>query len=523
MNFYRLLDKKFTLFMSYLDLNILFFKKSTKLNIFDYLLNSNIRHKKIKIQHLIQKLPKSYSEYRLNNVIQYSIRHQDNNMIKLLLNCGYSIGFKEIVQSKVMSIHVQNNIFDLLLSKKCLNPNIHFKTLTPIFYAIQHNNIRLIHTLSSHKADLNVSCLNNETPIFLSAVNNKYDCLKHLLELNADPNKMSPIFSLIHNYKQSTRQFNDGQLNGGQSNDDIKISILKLLLQYKTNVNCIRVCDGMTPIFDAVKYNYVKVVQILIDYGADINMISFSNGSNSLLIGVEASSNKSVNILLENRVDPNFCRLTDNYSGVFIASKNNNRKCVKLLAKFKADPNINTVDGISPLLISSENNHYKCIKELIYAKADLNYKLNHTTSIYMCAYNGHYKASKLLLNAKADIDHTLVKLLKNDDNITFNLENDYYQELDDLLVNNIKKHNKIIEESIDTRCPICLDTIYEHNLKITRCFHIFHKKCWNRYGQIKCPICRHEPIGPVPTTLEENDNEFLGEGVVITTGPILAI
>ena len=49
--------------------------------------------------------------------------------------------------------------------------------------------------------------------------------------------------------------------------------------------------------------------------------------------------------------------------------------------------------------------------------------------------------------------------------------------------------NKVHED-----CPICIELMNKvKKMYITKCNHVFHKKCWNIYqNKHECPYCRSE-------------------------------
>lgn len=57
-------------------------------------------------------------------------------------------------------------------------------------------------------------------------------------------------------------------------------------------------------------------------------------------------------------------------------------------------------------------------------------------------------------------------------------------------------------------CCICFEKIYNKNVSITECNHLFHTSCLLKYNNKKCPICRQ-------SLYEENINIINNNNTVI--------
>ena len=44
----------------------------------------------------------------------------------------------------------------------------------------------------------------------------------------------------------------------------------------------------------------------------------------------------------------------------------------------------------------------------------------------------------------------------------------------------------------ELECPICLESLKQKNIHITKCKHVFHRKCINEWTSKRpyCPLCR---------------------------------
>jgi len=97
------------------------------------------------------------------------------------------------------------------------------------------------------------------------------------------------------------------------------------------------------------------------------------------------------------------------------------------------------------------------------------------------------------------------KLIRNpenniyDDTLLFhrNMAFDYLKELVKNKINNriieiIKYEELIKNENFDKTCSICLNNVNHNddNWIITKCNHLFHKRCISKWNKNTCPLCR---------------------------------
>ena len=55
----------------------------------------------------------------------------------------------------------------------------------------------------------------------------------------------------------------------------------------------------------------------------------------------------------------------------------------------------------------------------------------------------------------------------------------------------MKKKRDIEYNPQDNTCSICLDVINPMAMKITKCGHLYHRECLNKWGKNTCPMCRN--------------------------------
>lgn len=213
----------------------------------------------------------------------------------------------------------------------------------------------------------------------------------------------------------------------------------------------------------------------------------------------DTRSSKYVKSLLQAKTDPN---LIDN-SGepfIFIAIAEAKPKCVKLLIDHKADIEKRNLYDNTPLVFSAIRPFSGCTHLLIEAKANINSQnVNGKTALHYFIEDDDYYGVEMLINAKAKLNIRDIELKQTPlDIIQKNLskyENDSFDKrIKDIVLKAHKENKKRkFKECQSDDCVICLTKFgtEQKDIYVTKCYHIFHKKCWKQYqNKDICPICR---------------------------------
>ena len=277
---------------------------------------------------------------------------------------------------------------------------------------------------------------NDRTPLHWAAQNGHAECVKLLLEANADPNKgdNTPLgrtpFDIAVGDRRSAECVIVLLLLGA---DAIKVSRGKQELVQKLELGLTPLvqsaffgrsddmraqlakgddpnqgdADGPTPLHWASRWGHAECVKLLLEAKADPNKGDKDlgrSGSTPLHKAAEGGSAECVKLLLEADADSNRGD-TLNQTPLFWAARNGHAGCVKLLLEeAKADPNKgDIIFGETPIYWAAEKGHAECVKLLLEAKADPNKAdKNGYSPLYWAAQKGHVECVKLLLEAKAD-------------------------------------------------------------------------------------------------------------------------
>ena len=253
-----------------------------------------------------------------------------------------------------------------------------------------------------------------------------------------------------------------------------------------------------TAVHIASNLNRPECLELLLKHKADPDIASLSTGSTPLIESLKHDDYKCLNVLLTHKANPNLLDFNNGTTPLGLVIENNNTKIIEVLLYGKADPNIQfskDYSKLTPLHYSIMYNKTNIIKTLIRCKADLNKNIaSHGTPLIKCIQTGKIKYLKLLIEAKANFD-------KKQDNVScngWNVINQKYvtkkspleiaeqygnTQIIDILKDRIKKKiDEKIKSALNSSCPICYDDMVDpQSLKITKCYHVYHKSCWSDF------------------------------------------
>jgi hypothetical protein len=169
---------------------------------------------------------------------------------------------------------------------------------------------------------------------------------------------------------------------------------------------------------------------------------------------------------------------------------------LKELIKFKADVNYGDYYGNNALKLLLKHKYSGCYDILIKNKINVNNQniIGKTCLHYAIEDNNTNMVIKLI-NSKSKIDirdnelkKTALDLVQENNNYSIK------KEIIDLILSiNKQKRKRKFNETKSDLCIFCLDKLdeKEENNFMTKCYHVYHKNCWNDYPKKQeCPICR---------------------------------
>jgi hypothetical protein len=149
-----------------------------------------------------------------------------------------------------------------------------------------------------------------------------------------------------------------------------------------------------------------------------------------------------------------------------------------------------TINGLVSLL----TNFSRYVKEDDYNKQfefqvnDLSYRIVNTYSINDCIHiilydNGNIlDAFKKCIGVQLDLRDPLM--------FHRQLAFPYIKEWITNKINSKISYTKIKKNNEDIVCSICLEGFTNSKIKVTKCKHIFHIDCLNKWANNTCPMCR---------------------------------
>lgn len=245
---------------------------------------------------------------------------KDLKIIKRLLECKAD---PNATDGKALILAVENQNFEMVkfLVEECnvnINANPCYKTALSV--AANKNNVEIVKYLLEHKADLNN--INDNIPLAWAVKNKNLDMIKLLLQYGANVHasfyadinatyKDTPLSIAIENGSEGLTQylldFGANPNSGGWlvkkpltvAIKCQKLSIVKLLLQYGTNVNPHLYEGNSSPLSTAIKFDNLDAIKLLCNAGASLLKMEKSNdGSAFHQTIVEKKSKKCIKTLL---------------------------------------------------------------------------------------------------------------------------------------------------------------------------------------------------------------------------------
>ncbi|KAG4090289.1 ankyrin [Neocallimastix lanati (nom. inval.)] len=254
---------------------------------------------------------------------------------------GYKISFIDtplIFFTKLGKIDLIQNLL-----KNGSSPNeVDAYGLTPIFYAIDHQNVRIVKLLHNREADIKgeVIYINNPLMFFIGKKMN--GIVKVLLENKAsleevDDNGNTPLFQAI---KKKNYEIFD-----------------LLIHQYPIDITK-RNKNDKTPLMYAIFHGEKKFDPFAIELKRIEKIEKIDDQGNMLLLKLVKNSNSDIRMienLLSSGANVNYCD-DDNKTPLIYAVENEDIELVKLLIKYKADINYE-VCGRTPLKLAIKKNN----------------------------------------------------------------------------------------------------------------------------------------------------------------------
>ncbi|WP_342273365.1 ankyrin repeat domain-containing protein [Spiroplasma endosymbiont of Acasis viretata] len=200
-------------------------------------------------------------------------KYGNNTILDVLFKNNKIEIIKEILIKKIINDYNEKKYIDILLiyfskyndilSFKWLNENFKIDSniedketfCSPLYYAVNNNNIEIVKLLLENDADINEQDINGSTPLHWAIECNNIEIVKLLLENDADINEQdingcAPLHWAI------------------ECNN---IEIVKLLLENDADINA-QEKSLATPLHLSIYTNNFDMIKLLLEKGADLNI-----------------------------------------------------------------------------------------------------------------------------------------------------------------------------------------------------------------------------------------------------------
>lgn len=219
------------------------------------------------------------------------------------------------------------------LIKNGAQVNAGIEKQSALHFAVQKNAINCVKLLLQHGAKTNPPQFYVETPLHIAAEMGFVECLKELLNADAD------VTAQMGNKRNTALHL--------AAEDDFD-ECVAALIKAGANVNA-RNADEQTPLHVACLSQSIETVELLIKHGADVTA-TYRDGRTTLHASIvkETSAWDCTRALLESKADVNRADHFG-YTPLHIAALNEFSSCAFMLIEFGADVTARTNGGVTAL------------------------------------------------------------------------------------------------------------------------------------------------------------------------------
>ncbi|XP_022519181.2 ankyrin repeat and SOCS box protein 2-like [Astyanax mexicanus] len=266
------------------------------------------------------------------------------------------------------------------------------KRRTPLFVAVESDQVACVECLLNWGADPNISNKDRETALCKACDVENAEMVKLLLNVGADVNKScSQGWTPLH---EAVCRNN--------------VEICEILLKAGAKI-CTPNTYGLTPVFVAAQTGNVEALGLLLQYGANIDSQA-GDGATALFEACKNGHERAVRLLLLKNADANK-QTKAGLLPLHTAAQHGHYEIVSMLIPVTCRTKIHC-SGISPLHLAAEHDEDYVLELLIQAGFDVNalltpgrscmYQDRRTTALYFSVSNGNIEAAAMLLKAGAN-------------------------------------------------------------------------------------------------------------------------
>uniref|UniRef100_A0A8C2ZXD8 Ankyrin 1 n=1 Tax=Cyclopterus lumpus TaxID=8103 RepID=A0A8C2ZXD8_CYCLU len=355
-----------------------------------------------------------------------ALQQGHENVVALLINYGT----KGKVRLPALHIAARNDDTRTaaVLLQNDPNADVLSKTgFTPLHIAAHYENLNVAQLLLNRGANVNFTPKTGEcdhdqganglSPIHMSAQGDHMDCVKQLLQYNAEidditQDHLTPLHVAAHCGHQRMAKVlldkgakpNSRALNGFTplhiACKKNHMRVMDLLLKHSASIEAVTE-SGLTPLHVASFMGRLNIVKILLQKGASPSA-SNVKVETPLHMASRAGHNEVAEFLLKNAA-PVDAKAKDDQTPLHCASRMGHKELVKLLLEHKANPNSTTTAGHTPLHIAAREGHAQTVRILLDMEAQQTKMTKKGfTPLHVASKYGKVDVAELLLERGAN-------------------------------------------------------------------------------------------------------------------------
>uniref|UniRef100_A0A8C7ZYZ2 Ankyrin 1 n=1 Tax=Oryzias sinensis TaxID=183150 RepID=A0A8C7ZYZ2_9TELE len=305
-------------------------------------------------------------------------------IIEILLDNGAPIQAKTKVQHQTPSKRSSLSLFECLMQhNESWSPGSN--GLSPIHMAAQGDHMDCIKQLLQYNAEIDDITLDHLTPLHVAAHCGHHRMAKVLLDKGAKPNSRALNgFTPLHIACKKNH-----------------LRVMDLLIKHSASIEAVTE-SGLTPLHVASFMGHLNIVKILLQKGASPSASNVVRMETPLHMASRSGHFEVAEFLLQNAA-PVDAKAKDDQTPLHCAARMGHKELVKLLLEHKANPNSTTTAGHSPLHIAAREGHVQTVRLLLDMEAQQTKMTKKGfTPLHVASKYGKVDVAELLLERGAN-------------------------------------------------------------------------------------------------------------------------
>ncbi len=322
----------------------------------------------------------------------------DERVVNFLLDEGANVdAITEPIGTPLLAVCSARNVAMIrLLLKRGASINLIVNGASALIHAAANGLSDAVQVLLEYGADLDATCINNQTALSSAVKNEDVTCAsmilveykkRGVLNLNKIPviealfdacqtmnEQLIKVF-LDHGvpaeipYKNGLHPFMTVVMAAKNHPIEVTLRILDLFVAHKVNIDTKNGADKVTPLIYSVYQNQIHVVKYLLKKGALVDSVQ-SNGSTALHFAAYVGSSELIKLLLDSGASVD--SLDGNgFTPLALAFKYQAPAVAQLLILAGANVNIRMDTGSTPLHFAVHDGNEELVKSLLEKGADV--------------------------------------------------------------------------------------------------------------------------------------------------------